>query len=64
MKHLRTLVASLLVLGLLIGLGGWVLGSETDVLFRAQELSLWLPSRHFYDTSTIYPGGTLTWMAA
>ncbi len=43
----------------------WRLWSlEAPVLFRIQELSLWLPTRHFFDTSTIYPGGVLTWAAA
>ncbi len=29
-----------------------------------QELSLFLPTKLFYQTSCIYPGGTLTWAAA
>ncbi|MBQ7988616.1 MAG: hypothetical protein IJ253_08925 [Bacteroidaceae bacterium] len=36
---------------------------EGDVLFRAQELSLFLFSRHFYERLCIYPGGTLSWLA-
>ena len=44
---------------------GWlVLRTESEVLYRMQELSLWLPTRYFYGVSTIYPGGTLTWAAA
>ena len=44
---------------------GWLLlQRESEVLFRAQELSLWIPTKYFYQTSIIYPGGTLTWLAA
>ena len=35
---------------------------EGDVLFRAQELSLFLPTRQFYSDLCIYPGGTLSWL--
>ena len=34
------------------------------MLYRMQELSLWLPTRTFFHTSMIYPGGVLTWAAA
>ncbi|MBQ4003079.1 MAG: hypothetical protein II600_03795, partial [Bacteroidaceae bacterium] len=37
--------------------------SEADMLFRAQELSLFLPTRTFYHTLAIYPGGTLSFAA-
>lgn len=36
---------------------------EKDVLFRAQELNLFLPGSLFYHESAVYPGGTLQWMA-
>ena len=36
---------------------------EGDMLFRAQELSLFLCSRHFFETLCIYPGGTLSWLS-
>ncbi|MCD8303816.1 MAG: DUF6057 family protein [Prevotellaceae bacterium] len=35
-----------------------------EVLVRVEELSLFLPTRLFYETSCKYPGGTLTWLAA
>ncbi|MBQ7180677.1 MAG: hypothetical protein IJR87_05225 [Bacteroidaceae bacterium] len=35
---------------------------EGDVLCRAQELSLFLPTRQFYADMCIYPGGTLSWL--
>ncbi|MDE7378978.1 MAG: DUF456 domain-containing protein [Paraprevotella sp.] len=45
---------------------GWLLlsGYNDDFFYRAQEHSLFLPTRLFYDTLAIYPGGTLSWAAA
>ena len=40
-----------------------LLRREGDMLFRAQELSLFLCSRHFFETLCIYPGGTLSWLS-
>ncbi len=37
---------------------------EASVLLRSAELSLWLPGDTFFQSSTIYPGGRLTWAAA
>ncbi len=54
----------LLLLLALVVMGWLLIERESEVYFRAQELSLWLPTRHFYETSIIYPGGTLTWAAA
>lgn len=54
----------IVVLAALLGIGFSLLHFEEDVLFRMQELSLFLPTKLFYDTLAIYPGGTLSWMAA
>lgn len=64
MKKLQPLLIPLLLLLALVTMGWLLLNRESEVLFRAQELSLWLPTCHFYETSIIYPGGTLTWAAA
>ncbi len=37
---------------------------QSEVLYRIQELSLFLPTKLFYQTNCIYPGGTLAWMGA
>lgn len=52
-----------IVIALLFALG-WLLNSqEWEMLYRSQELSLFLPTRQFYESMLIYPGGTLQWMA-
>lgn len=53
------------MLAVALAIMGWlILRTESDVLYRLQELSLWLPSRYFFHISTFYPGGMLTWAAA
>ena len=47
----------------LVAAGVLLFRSEADMLFRAQELSLFLPTRTFYHTLAIYPGGTLSFAA-
>ena len=64
MKYAKRIIVPLLMAISLVVMGGMVLQTESEVLYRMQELSLWLPTRHFYQTSVIYPGGTLTWAAA
>lgn len=36
---------------------------EWEMLYRSQELSLFLPTSQFYESMTIYPGGPLQWLA-
>ncbi len=64
MKTINRFIVPLLLTVALAIMGWLVLRTESDVLYRMQELSLWLPTRHFFDTSIIYPGGVLTWLAA
>lgn len=53
------------MLAVALAIMGWlILRTESDVLYRLQELSLWLPSRDFFHISNFYPGGMLTWAAA
>ena len=53
------------MLAVALAIMGWlILRTESDVLYRLQELSLWLPSRYFFHISNYYPGGMLTWAAA
>ncbi len=40
-----------------------LLRDESDFLFRAQELNLWMPTSQFYDTLAKYPGGALAWLS-
>ena len=64
MKKLTKFIVPLLMAATLVVMGWLVLRTESDVLSRMQELSLWLPTRYFFKISTIYPGGLLTWAAA
>ncbi len=63
-KHILNTLPYLLVLASIAVMGAVLYTRQADVLFRQQELSLFLPTRLFYETCCIYPGGTLTWMAA
>ncbi len=62
-KHIFT-IAACTVVALIAAMGILLFVQESEVLFRLQELSLFLPTRLFYETSCRYPGGTLTWLAA
>ena len=64
MKNIRRIIVPLLLAVALVVMGGLVLRTESEVLYRMQELSLWLPTRYFLKISTFYPGGLLTWAAA
>ena len=46
----------------IITMGGVLLTFEGDVLFRLQELNLFLPTKTFLRELMIYPGGVLSWM--
>lgn len=47
----------------LITLGGMLFSQESEMLYRSQELSLFLPTQQFFESMQIYPGGTLQWLA-
>lgn len=64
MKYIQRFIVPLLLAVALLVMGGLVLRTESEVLYRMQELSLWLPTKYFFGISTIYPGGVLTWAAA
>ena len=64
MNYAKKIFTPLTILLVLVVMGALILSSESEVLYRMQELSLWLPTKYFFHTSTIYPGGTLTWGAA
>ncbi len=63
-KHITPITASLLVAVGIVVMGTLLCQRYGEVLIRMQDLSLFLPTRLFYRTSCIYPGGTLTWAAA
>ena len=53
-----------LVVAVLIAVGGFrLLQSESEMLLRAQELNLWLPTGLFWKTLMQYPGGAASWLA-
>ncbi|MCM1108925.1 MAG: DUF6057 family protein [Clostridium sp.] len=62
--HLVKLLPIVIIL-LMATAGGWLLlsGYGSDFLHRAQEQNLFLPTRLYYDTLAVYPGGTLSWAA-
>ncbi len=62
-RHIFT-IAACIVVALIAAMGILLFVQESEVLFRLQELSLFLPTRLFYETSCRYPGGTLTWLGA
>ena len=64
MKYIHRFLVPLLLAVALVVMGWLVLRTESEVLYRMQELSLWLPTKYFFKTSVIYPGGLLTWVAA
>lgn len=51
------------ILGALLVVAYTLLTLESEVLFKAQEQSLWLPTETFWNTLNIYPGGALSWLA-
>ncbi len=63
-KHIISIVATLVVAVAIVVMGMQLCHRYSEVLFRMQELSLFLPTQLFYKTSCIYPGGTLTWAGA
>ncbi len=65
MKNPNKVWAACLPGALFLIAAGWaLLKYEQEFLFRAQELSLFLPTSLFYKTLTAYPGGTLSWISA
>lgn len=58
----KDLLGHLIVLISIVAMSCLLLASESDVLHRAQALSLFLPTQHYWETLCIYPGGTLSWM--
>ncbi len=64
-NSIKTLIVPLLLLAALPVMVFMILRTESEVIYRLQELSLFLPTRYFYlKLSALYPGGTLTWAAA
>ena len=53
----------LVVATLIIVCGIRLLQSENEMLLRAQELNLWLPTALFWKTLMQYPGGAASWLA-
>ena len=51
------------VIGLLLVAGFKLVLSESEMLLRAQELNLWLPTGLYWKTMMQYPGGAASWCA-
>ena len=60
-SHLTLILPLALLLGMLGLVGSLLVRKEGEILFRAQELNLWLPGDTFYQTFSLYPGGWLSW---
>ena len=54
---------ALIVLGLLVFAGFKLVQEESEMLLRAQELNLWLPTTLYWKTLMQYPGGAASWLA-
>ncbi len=53
----------LVAVAIAIAVMGWLLVSrETELLLRAQELNLWLPTHLFWTGRMAYPGGLASWL--
>lgn len=53
----------LTVLALLIVAGFKLVTQENELLLRAQELNLWMPTELYWQTLMQYPGGAVSWLA-
>lgn len=51
------------LIGALLTVAYFLLSLESEVLFKAQDQSLWLPTETYWNTLNIYPGGALSWIA-
>ncbi len=63
-RYIPRLVPPLVVAVSVALMGTMLCRRWSEVLFRMQELSLFLPTRLFWATSCKYPGGALTWAGA
>ena len=61
-KELGSGVWWIVVLVLLAVMGYKILNEEYELLWRAQELNLWLPTGLYWKTLMQYPGGTISWL--
>lgn len=57
-----TFVPYLAIAVTLVMVGSSLISNESEVLYRSQELSLWVPGEQYQSTLTIYPGGWLSWL--
>ncbi|MBQ6085607.1 MAG: hypothetical protein IJK94_03830 [Bacteroidaceae bacterium] len=61
-NRLKTIAGPAVLLCFIAGMSYLLFKNESDVLFRAQELSLFLPTRLYLETLSICPGGLLSWL--
>ena len=55
--------SALLLIPVMLLVAGYLLVSqETELLLRAQELNLWLPTQLFFEERMAYPGGLASWL--
>ena len=57
----KNLLYWLAVVGLLVIAGVKLVSEEYELLWRAQELNLWLPTGLYWKTLMQYPGGAVSW---
>jgi hypothetical protein len=51
------------VVGVIVVAAIRLLQRDSEMLLRAQELNLWLPTGLFWKTLMQYPGGAAAWLA-
>lgn len=61
-KHIKFITGTAVLMCFIAGMCFLLFKNERDVLFRAQELNLFLPTRLYLDQLSIYPGGLLSWL--
>lgn len=62
-KYVRRDLPTVLTVAMLFVLYNLLNTQEWEMLYRSQELSLFLPTQQFFEGMQIYPGGTLQWLA-
>lgn len=64
LKTINFIVPILILIGMLVFMGTKIISLESEVLFKSQELDLWIDDPTFYNTFSIYPGGWLSWIGS
>lgn len=63
-SHISLILPITLLLGMLVVMGTLLIKQESEILFKSQEMNLWIPGDTFYQTFSLYPGGWLSWLGS